>query len=363
VLRRSVLVAVLLVSVGCKGTPAQSQTPAAAAAGKAGSATAQPAAQTGAQPGQPGAPGAPPAAPPVKPVPATLPDVLAKIGTESISKAEFETAVKKIEQRAGQPVPVDQRDQIYRRILDQMIDVRLLEQEAKARAITVPDTDVDLRIGQIKQQFKTEDAFTKELGNRNITLDELKNDLKKEMTVQKTLEAEILPKVNVTQTDLETFYKENPDQFKQQETIRASHILISLDSKATDLQKKEARALADGIQKRAKSGEDFAALAKQYSKDSSAANGGDLNYFPKGQMVPAFEAAAFALQPNQISEVVETPFGFHIIKLTDRKPESTVPLEQVSEKLSAFLKQRKQQEAASQFVTSLRSKYKVEVLI
>ena len=143
-------------------------------------------------------------------------------------------------------MPVDQRDQIYRRILDQMIDVRLLEQEAKARAITVPDTDVDPRIGQIKQQFKTEEAFTKELGSRKMTIEELKTDLKKEMTVQKTLEAEILPKVNVTQADLEAFYKENPDQFKQQETIRASHILIPLDSKATDLQKKEARALADG---------------------------------------------------------------------------------------------------------------------
>src|SRR5262245_20800109 len=116
--RRSVLVAVLLVSVGCKGTPAQSQTPAAAAAGKAGSATAQPGGQP-AGPGQPGAPGAPAAPPPVKPVPATLPDVLARIGTEAISKTEFETAVSKIEQRAGQPVPVEQRDQIYRRILDQ----------------------------------------------------------------------------------------------------------------------------------------------------------------------------------------------------------------------------------------------------
>ena len=125
--------------------------------------------------------------------------------------------MRKIEQRAGQPVPVQQRDQIYRRILDQMIDVRLLEQEAKARAITVPDTDVDQRIGQIKQQFKTEEEFTKELAGRKMTIDELKTDLKKEMTVQKTLEAEILPKVAVSQTDLEAFYKENPDQFKQQE--------------------------------------------------------------------------------------------------------------------------------------------------
>jgi peptidyl-prolyl cis-trans isomerase C len=365
--RRSVLVAVLLASIGCRGTPAQSQTN-QPATGKPGASTAQPAGQAG-QPGQkPATPGAPGAAaaepPPVKPVPAQLPEVLARIGTEPVTKAEFEKAVRAIEARAGQPVPIQQRDQIYRRILDQVIDMRLIQAEAKARNITVPDTEVDTRIGQIKQQFKTEEEFTQKLASQQLTLDQLKQELQKDMVISKCLEAEITPKVNVQQAELDAFYAEHPEQFKQPEAIRASHILISVDSKATDVQKQEAKALADGLLKRARGGEDFGALAKQYSKDSSAQNGGDLNFFPRGQMVPAFETAAFALKaPGDISDVVETPFGYHIIKLTEKKPESTVPLAQVSTQLTDYLKKRKQQEMTGQFVQSLRTKYKVEVLI
>lgn len=297
-------------------------------------------------------------------MPATLPEVVAKFGNESVTKAEFEKAVRMIEARAGQPVPVQQRDQIYRRILDQLIDVRLLQAEAKARNITVPDTEVDTRIGQLKQQFKTEEEFTQKLASQQLTIDQLKSELQKDLMVSKCLEAEIAPKVNVPQAELDAFYAEHPDQFKQPERIRASHILISVDSKATDVQKQEAKAVADGLLKRARGGEDFAALAKQFSKDSSAQNGGDLNFFPRGQMVPAFETAAFALKaPGDISDVVETPFGYHIIRLTERQPESTVPLAQVSNQLTDYLKKRKQQEMTGQFVQSLRAKYKVEVLI
>ena len=109
------------------------------------------------------------------------------------------------------------------------------------------------------------------------------------------------------------------------------------------------------MQKRAKAGEDFAALAKQYSKDARPRSGGDLNFFRRGQMVPAFEAAAFALKPNQISDVVESQFGFHIIKVTDHKPERTVPLAEVSERLTQFLHSASSRSCVQQFVQSLRT--------
>src|SRR4029077_12192443 len=102
---------------------------------------------------------------------------------------------------------------------------------------------------------------------------------------------------------------------------------------ADEAAKKKARADAEAVLKQVKGGGDFAALAKQYSQDpGSAANGGDLNFFPKGQMVPAFETAAFALKPGETSGLVETPFGFHIIKLAERRPARTVPLQEVSQK-------------------------------
>jgi peptidyl-prolyl cis-trans isomerase C len=359
--RRSVLVAVLLLSVGCQRTPAQSQTTSATPA-KGATPGAQPAA-TGQTPAQPGQPGAEPAAPPAKPVPAQLPEVLAKVDTETISRADFEKTVRNIEARAGQPVPPTERDTVYRRLLDEMIDMRLVAHEGKARKVAVTDADVDTQMQQITKQFPSEEEFKKALASRNMTLEDLKTETRNNLLINKTLEAEILPKIAVQPADLETYYQANPDQFKQPEKMRASHILIPMTAQMTDVQKKEARTQAETVLKRAKAGEDFAALAKEFSKDSSAQNGGDLNFFPRGQMVPAFEAAAFALQPNQISEIVETPFGFHIIKGGEHQAASTVPLAQVTPQLTEFLKQQKQREMLGTFVKSLRGKYKVEVLI
>jgi ABC-type Fe3+/spermidine/putrescine transport system ATPase subunit len=126
----------------------------------------------------------------------------------------------------------------------------------------------------------------------------------------------------------------------------------------------EENLLVGAYRERAKAGEDFAALAKQYSKDpGSAAVGGDLNFFPKEQMVPPFSAAAFAMKPGEISNLVETQFGLHIIKVTDRRVGRTVPLAEVSDRLSNFLKQRRQQELMQQYLQGLKAKYRVEILI
>jgi peptidyl-prolyl cis-trans isomerase C len=363
--------------MGCQRPAAQSQTagvstqPVAMQTPPAGQAKPQTPAPAGQQPAPAPAPGAvqPPAgptaaaAPPVKPVPATLPDPVAKIDTEVVSKGEFERAIKTVEGRVGRQVPPEERDRVYRQVLDELVNIRLVAHEGKVRNIAVTDTDVDTQIGRLRQQFKTEAEFTTALSQRSLTLDEVKNDARMQILVNKTLEAEILPKVAVAQTDLDAYYKANPDQFKAPEQVRASHILIPINSSMTEVQKTEARATAEGILKRVKAGEDFAALAKQYSKDGSAASGGDLNYFERGKMVPAFEQAAFSLKTGDVSNVVETPFGFHIIKVTDHKEQRTVPLAEVSDRLSDFLKQRKQQELTQAFIQSLHQKYKIEILI
>jgi peptidyl-prolyl cis-trans isomerase C len=344
------------------------QTPAAGQTAPKPATPGQPAGQPGAQPapGQtPGQPGAPPAQAeaPVKPVPATLPDAVAKIDTETITKSDLERAIKSVEARVGRSVPPDQRDRVYRPVLDELVNIRLVAHEGKARNIAVADADVDGQIGKIRQQFKTEDEFKTALTQRSLTIDDVKSETRTELLVNKTLEAEILPKVAVAQTDLDAYYQANPDQFKAAESVRASHILIPMNASMTEAQKTEAKTQAEGILKRVRAGEDFAELAKQYSKDGSAASGGDLNYFERGKMVPAFEQAAFSLKTGEVSNVVETPFGYHIIKVTDHKDAHTVPLAEVSDRLSTFLKQRKQQELTQTFIQSLHSKYKVEILI
>jgi peptidyl-prolyl cis-trans isomerase C len=299
-----------------------------------------------------------------KPVPAELPDVLARVNGEAIRKADLEKAIKNVEGRARQPVPANERDRVYRGLLDQLISYRLLLQESKSRKIEVPEADVDARLAQIKGQFPSEDAFNQTLAQQKMTVEQLREDAKGDMRVAKMLEGEVGTNAAVQPQDVSTFYQQNPDKFKQGERVRASHILIRTGEKADAKTKEEARAKATDVLKQVKSGKDFGELAKFFSQDpGSAANGGDLGYFMHGQMVPPFEQAAFALKPGDVSDVVETPFGFHIIKVADKQPARTVPLDEVKPQIEQFLQTQQRQQKTQVFINSLKAKSKVEVLI
>ena len=301
---------------------------------------------------------------PPKPVPAQLPDVLARVNGESVTKADFERAVAALEGRAGGPVPTEQRDRIYRQVLDQIVSYKLLVQETHTRKVDASDADVDARIKQIQGQFPSEAAFKQMLDARNTTIDQLKNDARQDMAVQKMIDSEIAPKIVVKPEQLTDFYTKNPDQFKQPERVRASHILIGVPKGADAAAKAQARAKADQVLKDVKAGKDFAALAQQHSDDpGSKANGGDLGFFQPGQMVGPFNDAAFSLAPGAISDLVETEFGFHIIKVAEKQAARTVPLDEVRPQLEQYLLERNRQEQTDAFVKGLRSKGKVEILI
>ena len=303
-----------------------------------------------------------PAAP--KPVPAQIPDVLAHVNGEDVTKADLDRAVQALEARAGGPVPAEQRDQVVRGVLDQLIGYKVLVQETRARKVAVPDADVDARIGQIRGQFPSEAEFTQMLTQRNLTLEQVKSDARQDMAIAKLIEDEIALKVAVKPEQVTDFYAKNPDQFKQGESVRASHILISVPKGADAAAKAQARDKAEQVLKEVKGGGDFAALAKQHSADpGSAAKGGDLGFFQQGQMVGPFNDAAFSLAPGAISDLVETDFGFHIIKVAEKKEGRTIPLEEVRPQVEQYLERLNRQEQTETFVNGLKAKGKIEILI
>ncbi len=343
---RLALLALLVLACACK-RPAESAA-AASAAAKLG----LPAAAGDAQPAAP------------KPVPAVLPDIVARVNGESVTKAEFEAAVAAIEQQNRGKVPPEQRDRIFRAVLDQLVGVKLLAQEVKARKVSVPDADVDAQITAIRQQFPSEDVFNQALKAQQKTVDGLKADARRDLSISKLLQDALADKVAVTSEQAKKFYDENPDRFKQPEQVRASHILIGVPQGADAVTKDAARTRAEGLLKQVKAGKDFAALAKEHSQDpGSAVQGGDLGYFPRGQMVGAFDEAAFTQAPGTISDLVETQFGFHIIKVVEKRAARTVPLEEVKPKLDEFLLNQNRQRETQVFVAGLKAKGKVEILL
>ena len=299
---------------------------------------------------------------PPKPVPPTLPDVIARVNGEAVTKAEFEKFIAQMEANAGQPVPQDRRDEIYRGAIDRLVDIKVLSQEVKTRGIAGDEKAVEDQMQRIRGQFPSEDQFKQALSSRGTSPEQLRVDMLNETRINQMLQAETQKAAEVTDADVKDFYDKNPKEFAQPEQVRASHILLKTEG-ATDAAKKQAHAKATQILKQARSGKDFAALAKEHSSDGSASQGGDLGFFAKERMVPEFSNAAFALQPGQISDIVESQFGYHIIKVTERKPSSTVPLEEVAPQVKAFLAEKKKNDTAEAFIKQLRSKAKIEVLV
>ena len=303
---------------------------------------------------------APPAPP--KPMPAELPEVLARVNGEPVTKTDFERLVKNMEAGRG-AIPAERRDEVLRGALDQLLTYAVLKQEAAGRKLPVTDADVDAQVAQMQKQFPSEAEFNKALAARNTTVAQLKADARVDMQINKMMEAELASTVAATEVDAKDFYDKNPDKFKQGESVRASHILVMANENADEATKKAARAKIDAVLKRARGGEDFAALAKEHSQDGSAAQGGDLGFFQRGRMVPAFDQAAFALKPGEISDVVTTEFGYHVIKLIERKEASAVPYDQVKPQIVEYLSNQKKQQRVDAFIQETKKRAKIEVLI
>lgn len=345
------LVLVLASVAACRKAPVPPAPPAAAAAPAAGAAAA-------------GAPADPTVPPPAKPMPATLPAVVAKVNGEAVEKWELENAIHGIEARAGQPIPADRRDAAYRDVLSQIIDYHVLAQQSKAFNLPVTDAEVSARMAQVRQQFPTEDAFKQALVAQGMTIEQLHRQTLMSLEAQKIVETQISPGITVQDADVDAFYKQNPERFKEGEAVHAAHILIRVAPNAEAATKAAARGQAEQILKEVRSGADFATLAKQRSQDpGSATNGGDLGFFPKGQMDPAFEAAAFSTRPGATSGVVESSFGFHILKVFERRNARTTPLAEVSGRIKQFLTEQQRRQKLDGFVQQARAKSKIEILV
>jgi len=334
----------------------------AAACNKAPAAKA--ATTTAAAPAGSGAPGAPAATPaPPKPVPPQLPDIIARVNGEDVKKADLERMIKTMEGRAGQPVPPDRRDEIYRGAIDQLVVYTLLKQEAKSRNLKIDDAEINSKMEELRKQFPTKEAFDKALKDRNMTEDTLRADARADLSVNKVMDTAVSSVPGPSDSEAKDFYDKNPDKFKQDEQVRASHILIRVDQNADAATKARAKSEIDSVVKQLKSGSDFGKLAQQHSQDGSAAQGGDLGYFGKGQMVPEFEKVAFTMPVGQTSGVVTTQFGYHVIKVTDKKPAHTVPFQEAQQQIKGFLEQQKKQQAADAFIDGLKKKSKIEILV
>ena len=249
-------------------------------------------------------------------------------------------------------------------MLDTLIARTLFRQEALAQGLTVTDEEVKKEIDSLRGQFPTPDAFTKALAAEGMNEQQLLERARQEFLVQKYVETKVASKITVTDESVKTFYDQNQDQMKVPERLHLRHILVGVEPTASPEDKQKAKTEADEVLAKLKAGGDFAALAKEHSDDpGSKEKAGDLSWIAQGQTVEPFEKAAFALKDQEVSGVVETRFGYHVIQRLETQAAGVVPFDHVKERIRSFLKQRDTQQALQAEIQALRAKGKVETFI
>lgn len=340
------------------GEAAAPASPSAAIPGGTAAAPAQPA-----TPGAPGQPGDAAAFSPDK-----LPAVVAKVNGQEIKKEDLLQGLQIAQMQLAQMGRLPQGappPSFYREVLDNIIAQKLLQQEAKKQGITADEKEVDQQIASLKTRFKTEEEFKKALASQGITEASLRQEARDNIAFQKFLRTNVLGKGQVTEQAARDFYNKNQDKMQQPERVHVRHILVKVDEKAPAADKAKAREKAEALLARVKGGEDFAKVAQEASDDKgSGARGGDLSWVARGQTVPPFENAAFGLKnPNDMTGIVETSYGYHFIQLLERQAASTIPFEQAKGQIMQMLQQQQTQQQMEAQVNALKAKGKVEVFL
>lgn len=293
-------------------------------------------------------------------------DKVAVVNGVTISKDTYDRELDFFVRRAapgGQQIPDVQMAQMKSEVLESLIDRELLFQESKKKGIQVKSDAVSDQLQKIQQRYPNKEEFQKLLSNMGLTESDVQAQIERGMAIQKLIDKEVTEKIKVSDEETKAFYDKNPQLFQQPEQIKASHILIKVQADAPADQKAEARKKIEDVQQKVKKGEDFATLAKTYSEGPSGPKGGDLGYFRRGQMVKPFEEAAFSLKPDETSEIVETQFGYHLIKVNDKKPAKKMTYAEVKDRLNEHLKKQKTDSEANAYIETLRKDAKIEKFI
>ena len=313
------------------------------------------------------------------------------VNGDAITRSQYEKAFDAVAQNSmfsqmGIDIKKDETSFLHLmlkdRVINELIVKKLLDQEIDKKHIKVSKEDMDKELKNIIDKVGSKEKFNELLKQNGVSSAQFKKDLSDEVKIQKLVDS--LSVVSISDKDAQKFYKENEDKFKNPDKVRASHILVSANYEelkakiaatpegkkmsAADLDaavKKEMadkKAKADKLLAEAKKNpKDFAKLAKENSDDTvSAKEGGDLGFFANEEMVEPFANAAFAMKPNTLSNVIQTPYGYHIILVTDRQKAGVEPFDKVKSEIKEFLTNQEKVKVLQQYVDTLKNQAKIE---
>lgn len=276
-------------------------------------------------------------------------------------RREFAPVLKAEEKRGA--VSPEATVTLKRQVLDSMIDRKLVKQKIKELNINISEEEVRQSIEEIKRQNKlSQEALTSALIGQGLTFDQYKAQMKEQLERLRLMSQEVKSKIQVGEREMREYYDANRSLYSEAPTYRARHIFLKVDKKASNDEIKKTMAKAADVMIEARSDSDFAALARKYSDDAGAAkDGGDLGTFKKGDMLPEIESAVLTMKPGEVSELVTTPAGFHIIKLEEMTAGAVKPFETVRASIEELLYKKKSEERFKQWAGELKKNAAVDI--
>ena len=239
-------------------------------------------------------------------------------------------------------------------VIEKLIDRKLLYQESQKNKIKIEAASIDAQVNRLKKQFPDETEFKNALSKMKFSEADIRLQFEQNLAIQQFIDKQFAQKITISVKESKNYYNEHPEYFKQPEQVQASHILIKVEAGADAAQKTEAQKKIREIQQQLQKGKDFAALAKEFSECPSSAKGGDLGYFRRGAMAKPFEESAFSLKSGEVSDIVETRFGYHLIKVVNKKAENKIIYDTIKDKINQYLKREKVQTEVSLYLAKLK---------
>jgi parvulin-like peptidyl-prolyl isomerase len=252
--------------------------------------------------------------------------------------------------------------EVCRSVLEKMIEEKLIDQEVKRAGVKIPSKDVEGALEEIKRKNSaTQEDLERALIKDGLTLEAFKKDIEKKLLRMKLISWAIKTESKAEEKELRDFYQRNIDRYRRNESYRPGHILFIVPKAATPEEIREIRRQCQKVLEKIKGGEDFGEMALLYSQDATAKDRGELGYFRKGELLPAFEKEALRLRIGEVSGIIRTEYGFHLIKLLDRKGGDAPPFEEIKEKVHADYLEREKENAIQQFLSTLKEKSVIEI--
>ncbi len=291
-------------------------------------------------------------------------DFVAKVNNVPIGDKEVSQELTLLRQQMAGRVSAQQLDSMEPMLKQQavanLVNRILLTQAAESENITVTAEQVDAKYEEIKANFPDEETFVAQLSRGNLTPEEFRVEVERGIKLEELIGLKTVGVATPTEAEAREFYDANTQRFSTPERIRASHILIKVEESDSAFVREQKKAKIDELHARLVAGEKIATLAMENSDCPSKSKGGDLGFFGRGQMVKPFDDAAFALEPGEISSVVETMFGYHVIEVTEKEEPSVTSFEDAKESIIDYLADMKKQDEMNTYMTSLREGAEIE---